>query len=241
MKLTRQTLSNIAIAAVAFLLFAGFVALATKGGGKNNDKLSAVAPTTTTRRVTTTTEEVTTTSTSFVADTTTTAAPVATTSTTRAATTPTTKKPTTTTSEFTCPARGAQSSANTDNQASFTHNNDGSVNSNATTPNNTDSILFTISATPVGNPEGANENVQFTVVMENKSTNHCIYFADAGDNANFYVLLTPSGGGAPIQFTVPAGAQSPLKPGEKLTAKQTNVVSGYGTFIATATCNVNYS
>jgi hypothetical protein len=243
MKLTRQTLSNIAIAAVAILLFAGFVSLATKGGGKNNDKLSAVAPTSTTRRVTTTTEETTTT---LAPATTTTAllttTTVATTATTRASTTGTTAKKTTTTAAptFTCPARAAQSTTPTDNSAAFTHNPDGSFVASSTQPNSPDPILFTIAINQGSDaPSGDTASVQFVLTMENKSPNHCVYFAN--DDANMIVTLQPSGGGTPIQFAVPAGHQDPLRPGDKLTAKQTRGVSGYGTFTATATCDVNYS
>lgn len=237
MKLTRQNLGNVVIAAVAVLLFASFVVLGTRGGHKNN-KLATVGTTTSTERVTTTTEPETTTSSTELATTTTTAASAATTTTVKKSTTGTTAVHTTTTAtgKFTCPARGPVSHEPNDNSLSFTHAQDGSVSENSSGGSNS-GVVITIHAARA-DVSGDPAKVKFILKIENKSTNHCVYFptdANNQDTANISVTLT---GLDP--FVVSGGAQPPLQPGEALMITQERTTPT-GTFSASVNCDVNYS
>jgi hypothetical protein len=51
-------------------------------------------------------------------------------------------------------------------------------------------------------------------------------------------MKTPSG--ADLVFTMTASDVTDIKAGETITLTQERSVSGYGTFEATATCDVNY-
>lgn len=231
-----RTLGNVAIVIVAALLFGGFVFLATKGGDKKN-KVATVASTTTSSTESTTTTTVPETTTTTAAPETTTTPPATTPTTARRATV-TTQRPRTTTTVFSCPVRGAQSTEHTDDSASFTHGQDGSLTFGSTGgPAANDTIPFTIQTSSGNGVSGDVASVKFTVELTNNSSNHCIYFA--GDNANFVVTLTPQGG-APITFTIGGGTQAPLQPHESLKASQTRDVFGFGTFDATATVDINY-
>ncbi|HVT78641.1 MAG TPA: hypothetical protein VHD87_16495 [Acidimicrobiales bacterium] len=232
----RKNLGNIAIVAVAVVAFGAFVFLATKGGNHHSN-LSAVAPTTTIKRVTTTTEEPTTTTTLFVEDSTTTAPAPVTVATTTATTvkhTTTTKKPTTST---TAASPSGPVTEHTDNSASFTHGSDGSFSASATQPpSGADPFRFTIKTAAGGGVSGDTASVKFTVTMDNQSGKSVAF----PDNNIVVTVTLHTSGGSDIVFTMTASNQAPLKSGEAITLSQTRDVSGYGTFDATATCDVNY-
>jgi hypothetical protein len=241
MKLTRQNLSNIAIAAVAVILFAAFVLLATKGDNKG-DNLSAVAPTSTTELVTTTTLEETTTS-LLLSDVSTTTAPVSATTAKPAATATTVKKTTPTTN-----AAGRPTGRNTvlsDNSGSFTHSDTSCVaSSTAPAGAGADQLEFTIDFGPRNADHSINRSqhpcgsgsLEFIATLTNKSSKP-IAFAD-GD-AVVTVILRMEGASDQI-FQIQGGSQAPLQPGESIALTQTNTSVPNGTFTATASSEVDY-
>jgi hypothetical protein len=231
MKLTRQNLGNIAIVALAAILFGGFVFLATKGGDKDNSDLATVAPTSTTERVTTTTEPETTTTPSTLALETTTA-PV--TSTTVKATTTTVKKVTTTTAHGAC-AHGI-ATENTDNKNTFQYGPTGWISgSSSDQPNSsTFPLKFTIAT-----EAGTDNRIRFAVTLQNNSA--CT--ATFGDNLVVAITLQAPSGGDPQTFTMAPDDQhkvQDIKAGETITLKQERAEPGSGTFEATGACDINY-
>ena len=235
MKLTRQTMSNIAIALVAVLLFAGFVILATKGGNKDNGDLATVAPTTTERTTSTTglpTTTTNTTETTLVLPPTTVTAPATTVKSTPA----TTAKATTTTAHGAC-AHGA-ATEQTDNKNTFNYDANGW--SSASSSNQPGSASFPLEFT-VATSKGTadSHNIKFEV----KLTNNTACTATFGQNLVVAMTLHPTGGGDNITFTIapPQGSEvTDIKAGETITLRQERALSGSGTFEATGACDINY-
>jgi hypothetical protein len=240
MKLTRQSMSNIAIAAVALILFAGFVILATRGDN-NGDNLSAVAPTSTTERVTTTTILEETTTSLQLSDVSTTTAP-ATATTAKPATTTTARKTTPTTN-----SAGRPTGRNTvlaDNSGTFTHS-DTSCVASSTAPSGpgADQLEFTIDFGPRNADHSINRSEhacasntpEFIATLTNKS-NRPIAFADG--KAVVTVILRMEGA-SDQTFQILGGSQPPLQPGESISLSQTGPVAN-GTFTATASSDVDY-
>lgn len=235
MKLTRHNLINIGIAAVAALLFGGFLALALPGENTDNDKLDAVAETTTTTERRVSTSIIPTTSTTLSVGTTLT---VPTPTTVR---TTTTKKPSggTPTGPTTTVVSGPSGQVNekSDNSASFTHNQDGSFSASATDPpGGADAFRFTIkTAAGSGGVSGDTASVKFTVTLTN-NTSKTINFP--GGLKITVTMKAPNG--SDITFTMTASDVTNITPGETITITQERGVSGYGTFDANASCDVDY-
>ncbi len=241
MKLTRHNLENIGIVLAAVLVLGGFLALALPGERGKSDDLATVDATTTTR-FTTTTQRSTTTTTEVV--TTTTAAPTSTTAastaTTKKPTTATTKKPTATTA---APAPGPSGPVNekSDNTASFTHASDpppnGSFSASSTDPpGGADPLRFVLkTAAGSGGVSGDTASVKFIVTLTN-NTSRAIAFP--GGLKIVVTMRTPGGGD--LSFTMTASSVTDIAAGETITLTQERGVSGYGTFDASATCDVDY-
>jgi hypothetical protein len=232
MKLTRQTMSNIAIALVAAILFALFVIVATKGGNKDNGDLATVAPTTTAKRSTTTTEETTTTTETTLALTTTTVATA-----TTVKTTATTAKPkvTTTTAHGAC-AHGAATET-TDNKDTFSYgpNGPGPDTSSDQPGASNFPLRFTIT-TSAGTADP--HNAKFEI----KLTNNTACTATFGNNLVVAMTLHPTTGGDDVTFTVspPPGSEvTDIKAGETIILRQERALPS-GTFEATGACDINY-
>jgi hypothetical protein len=234
MKLTRHNLVNVLIALAGVLFVGGFVFLATKGDDKNNDLAAVASTTTTVDRVTTSTFP--TTSTTFSLTTSTTLPTTATTArrtTTTRGSTPTPPKTTTTV------ASGPSGAVNerSDNSASFTHGSDGSFSVASTDPpGGADPFRFVIkTAAGSGGVSGDTASVKFIVTLTN-NTAKTINFP--GGLKIVVTMKTPSG--ADLVFTMTAGDVANITPGETITLTQERGVSGFGTFDATATCDVDY-
>ena len=244
-------MGNVLIAAIAVILFAGFVLLATKGGNKDNDNLSAVAPTSTSERpTTTTTEPAETTTTAAVAQTTTTLATPGTTTATTAkkSTTGTTAKRTTTTTGSSGTRPSGRQTILADNDATFTQAGDGSCTGSSTTPSGpgSDQVELTIDMGPRkadhniersshNCDDPANSTPQFIATLTNRSNKPLAF---PGGNAVVTVILRMPGS-SDIVFTISAGGQPPLQPGESIALTQTNSVPP-GTFAVSASADVDY-
>lgn len=231
---------NILTAAVAALVFAAFVVLATRGGNDDaKNRLNALenATTTTLRQpaITTTTEPlVETTTTEPVTATTSAPAP---TPTTRRATTGTTAKRTTTTrrsstattaSRSVPPPHNGVGTEASDNQYSFT------MPSGPTSPEPTasasDPFSFTIKATPTGAG-----GVHFTIQLQNH-TSRTISFP-----GGLRIIVTVSQAGSADQtYSLASSTFTSMAPGERDTVQSDGVVVGSGSFVASATCDVDY-
>ncbi|MEY2424718.1 MAG: hypothetical protein QOI61_290 [Actinomycetota bacterium] len=239
MKLTRHNLVNVLIALAGILFVGGFVFLATRGDDKNSGDLAAISSTTTAvDRVTTSTFPTTSTTFNFV--TTTTALTTATTK--KPATTATTKKPTTATtrgSTATTLASGPSGPANerSDNSASFNHGSDGSFSATSTDPpGGADPFRFVIKTAPgSGGVSGETASVKFIVTLTN-NTSKTVNFP--GGLKIVVTMKTPSG--ADLIFNMTAADVTNITSGETITLTQERGVSGYGTFEASATCDVDY-
>jgi hypothetical protein len=237
MKLTRHNLVNAMIVAAAVILVGGFIVLSSKGDN-NDSNLDALAGTTTTaRRVTTTTQRSTTTS-SMLSTTTTslsTSTTANSTATTKKPTTSTTKKPSTSTTVVGGPSGPVNE--HSDNSASFTHGEDGSFSANSTDPPaGSDPFRFIIkTAQGSGGVSGDTASVKFTVTLTN-NTAKTINFP--GGLKIVVTMHAPSGGD--LTFNMTAADVIDIKAGETITLTQERGVSGFGTFDASATCDVDY-
>ena len=78
-------------------------------------------------------------------------------------------------------------------------------------------------------------SVKFTVTLTNRHV-RVIYFP--GGLKITVTMQTPSG--AELVFTMTASDVADIKPGETITLTQERGVSGYGSYEANATCDVNY-
>jgi hypothetical protein len=236
MKLTRQTMSNIAIALVAVLLFAGFVMLATKGGNKDNGDLATVAPTTTEKPTTSTTlEETTTTASTLLLPTTT----VPGTATTRV-TTATTAKPkpaTTTTAKAGC-ASGQQTEPS-DQKNSFSYNGSGWTSGSSDNQPGHSSFPLEFTITTAAGQEG---RISFHVELTN-NTACAATFPGNPPNIAVAITLHPTSGGDDITFTIspPSGQEvGDIRAHETIKLTQERALSGSGTYEATGAVVVNY-
>ena len=237
MKLTRTNLSNIAIGAIAVILFSGFVFLATKGGDKDNN-LATTAATSTTRRATTTTTEETTTS---LLEVTSTTGPAATSTTAKA-------KPAASTTTTARPTGGRPTGRNTvltDNSGHFTHSATTCVvSSTAPSGVGADQLEFTLDFGPRNADHSINRSEhactgnspEFIATLTNKSSKP-IAFADG--KAIVTVILRMDGASDTV-FQISGGDQKPLAPGESIALTQTNASVPDGTFTATASSDVDY-
>jgi hypothetical protein len=237
MELNRQKLINALIVVAAVILFGGFLALALPGEDKNDDELDAIAGlTTTTERRVTTTRPTTTTTTALLGATSTTLSTPTTvrTTTTRRATTATTQRPTATTA---VPGPSGPVNERSDNSASFTHNADGSFSAAATDPPaGADPFRFIIkTAAGSGGVSGETASVKFTVALTN-NTSKTITFP--GGLKIVVTMRAPNG--SDLTFNMTAADVTNITPGETITITQERGVSGFGTFDATATADVNY-
>lgn len=237
MKFTRHNMINVGIALAAALLFGGFLALALPGENRDDDQLDAVAETTTTTEAQAPTSIIpTTTSTTLSLGTSTTARSTATTArttaTTRRGTTNTTQTPATTVA-----GPSGRVNEKSDNSASFTHNQDGSFSASATDPpGGSDPFRFTIRTAPgSGGVSGDTASVKFTVTLTN-NTSKTVSFP--GGLKVTVTMRAPNG--SDITFTMTASDVTNITPGETITITQERGVSGYGTFDATASCDVDY-
>ena len=243
MQLTRHNLVNVAIAATAAILFGAFVFFASKGDDKNAD-LAAVAPSSTTR---VTRERTTTTTTTSKPRVTTTTLSVPT---TFGSTTPTTQRRTTTTRRSgssnprpTSPnttsvaAPSGAVTEHSDNSASFSHGEDGSFSASSTDPpGGSDPFRFVIkTAAGANGVSGDTASVKFTVTLTNNTSRRIDF---PGGLKITVTMRTPSGGD--LVFTMAASDVTDIKPGETITLTQERGVSGYGSYEAKATCDVNY-
>ena len=235
MKLTRHNLVNVAIAGTAAILFGAFVFFATKGDNKKNDlAVVASSTTSTTRRVTTTN--------SSVPPTTFSVGTTVTTPTTIRTTTPTTRRTTTattrgTTATTTATSPSGPATERSDNTTSFTHGEDGSFAASSTDPpGGADPFRFVIkSAQGAGGVSGDSASVKFTVTLTNNTAKTIAF---PGGLKITVTMKTP--GGSELVFTMTANDVTDIKAGETITLTQERGVSGYGTFEASATCEVDY-
>lgn len=236
MKLTRHNLVNILIATAAALLFGGFLALALPGENKDDDALDAIAGTTTTtqRGVTTSILPTTTTTLSTTTSLLTTATTAGRTTTTRRSSTNTTTPRATTT---TVSGPSGQVNERSDNTASFTHTQDGSFSVSSTDPpGGNDPFRFVIRTAPgSAGVSGDTASVKFTVTLTN-NTSKSINFP--GGLKIVVTMRSPSG--TDITFNMTASDVTNITAGETITITQERGVSGYGTFDASASCDVDY-
>ncbi len=239
MKLTRHNLVNVLIALAGVLFVGGFVFLATKGDDKNSGDLAAISSTTTTTSVTSSTFPTTSTTFNFATTTSVLRTPttVRTTTTvkksTGGGTPPTTVK--TTTTVATAPSGAV--TERSDNSASFNHGSDGSFSVTSTDPpGGADPFRFVIKTAPgSGGVSGDTASVKFVVTLTN-NTAKTISFP--GGLKIVVTMKTPSG--ADLVFNMTAADVTNITSGETITLTQERGVSGFGTFEARATCDVDY-